>query len=185
MYYFDSDFLVKYLNSGIDLKVYVNSEYLDIADAYDVADSEVGYGYTVYGEPRKFDYRAIDQIMINGKVFTLDQLATAYDAKDGEKKSDDAPEETPKEAPTTPEEKPEKETEKEKAPEKGTEEKPVKESFRLDDFVENIDPKHSDYRTRGAIELIENGYITYSYYSMEKGGMRYVNATSKQLEKIR
>jgi hypothetical protein len=181
MYYFDNEFLVKYLNSGIDLKVYVNSEYLDVADAYDVADPKVGYGYTVYGEPRKFDYRAIDQIMINGKVFTLDQLATAYNVKDDEKGAEEKPEETPKEAPAeTPE------TKKEEKPEaeKGAEEKPVKESFKLNDFVENVDPTHSDYRTRGSIELIENQYITYSYYSSEKGGMRYVNAKTKQLKKV-
>jgi len=171
MYYFDSNFLVKYLNSGVDLKVYVNSEYLDIADAYDIANPNVGYGYTIYGEPRRFDYRAIDQIMINDKVFTLDQLATAYNVKDGDEGKDEE----------SSEDKPEGEepTEKEK------EEKPVKEGLKLNDFVENIDPKHSDYKTRGAIELIENGYITYSYYSKEKGGMKYAHATTKQLEKVR
>lgn len=166
MYYFDSDFLVKYLNSGVDLKVYVNSEYLDIADAYDIADPNIGYGYTVYGEPRRFDYRAIQQIMVNDKVFTLDQLATAYNVKDDEKPAEAQPAE-------------------EQPAEKEKEEKPVKESFKVNDFVENVDPKHSDYKTRGAIELIENGYITYSYYSKEKGGMKYAHATTKQLEKVR
>lgn len=176
MYYFDNEFLVKYLNSGVDLKVYVNSEYLDIADAYDVENPNVGYGYTVYGEPRKFDYRAITQIMINGKVFTLDQLTTAYDVKDDETGEEAKPAETPEKKGPEKKEKPEAE--------KGAEEKPVKEAFKINDFVQNIDPGHSDYNTRGSIELIENGYVTYSYYSNERGGMRYVNAKTKQLKKV-
>lgn len=185
MYYFDNKFLMHYLNLDSDLKVYVDQEYYQIADAYDISDPKVGYGYTIYGEPRKFDYKQIQQIMVDDRVFTLDQLQSAYSAKEEEPK-DTEKKEKPAEEPAAepPAEEPAKEEEpKEEKPAEEEEEKP-QESVKLGSYVQNIDPTHSKFNTKGGVILIENGYITYEYYSTEKGGMTKVLVRPDQIKPI-
>lgn len=164
MYYFDNKFLMNYLNLETELKVYVDSEYYTIADAYDISDPEVGYGYTVYGEPRKFDYRAIQHIMVNGKTFTLEQLQQAY----GEKPEKDAGEG---------EEKPKEE---EKPAEKGKKE----ESVQMHSYVQNIDIGHPKFLTKGSVIALGEGWVTYEYYSTETGKMTTTTVKNKSVKVI-
>lgn len=191
MYYFDNKFLMHYINLNSNLKVYVDQEYYEITDAYDISDPNVGYGYTIYGEPRKFDYKEIQQIMVGDRVFTLDQLQSAYSAKEEEPKDSekqDKSEEQPAEEPAaeeTPEEPAEEEEPKkeEEPPAEEEEEKP-QESVRIGSYIQNIDPTHSKFNTKGGVVLIENGYITYEYYSSEKGGMTQVSVRPQQIKPI-
>jgi hypothetical protein len=157
MYYFDNKFLMYYLNLDTDLKVYVNGEYLDIANAYDVSDASEGFGYTIYGESRKFDYRDIEHIMIGNKTFNLDQLQAAYSTDKKDKTAAEKP-----------------------AEEKPAEEKPAKkeESVQVHSFVQNIDPTHDKFMTRGSVVMLDEGWVTYEHFSdIEK---RLIKTTVKQ-----
>ncbi len=163
MYYFDNKFLMYYLNLETDLKVYVDGEYLDIADAYDVSDPDVGYGYTIYGESRRFDYRDIEHIMIGNKTFNLDQLEKAYGTEE-EKPSD----------------------EKQEKPEDEKEEKPAKaeENIQMHSYVQNIDPTHAKFNTKGSVVMLDEGWVTYEYYSDESGKLTTTTVKDKQVKVI-
>jgi hypothetical protein len=177
MYYFDNKFLMYYLNLETDLKVYVNGEYLDIADAYDVSDSNVGYGYTIYGEPRKFDYRNIEHIMFGNRTFNLDQLAAAYEKK----------EDKPAEEEETKEEKPKEEKPKEEpAAEEKPEEEPAKkeESVQMHSYVQNIDPTHDKFMTKGSVIMLDEGWVTYQHYSDTEKRMIKTTIKKKQVKVI-
>jgi hypothetical protein len=165
MYYFDNKFLMYYLNLEIDLKVYVNGEYLQITDAYDVSDPNVGYGYTIYGEPRKFDYREIEHIMVGNKTFNLDQLEKAYAPKD---------------------EKPKGEKEEEKPKGETEEEKPAKaeENIQMHSYVQNIDPTHPKFQTKGSVVMLDEGWVTYEYYSTESGKLSTTTVKQEQVKII-
>jgi flagellar biosynthesis GTPase FlhF len=175
MYYFDNKFLMYYLNLDTDLKVYVNGEYLDISDAYDVSDPFKGFGYTIYGESRQFDYRDIEHLMIGNKTFNLDQLEKAYSSDNKSKNQEKPAEEKPAE---------EKPAEEKPAEEKPAEEKPAEEptqkeeSVQMHSFIQNIDPTHSKFMTRGSVIMLDEGWVTYEYYSINEN--KLVTATVKR-----
>ena len=172
MYYFDNKFLMYYLNLDTDLKVYVNGEYLDIADAYDVSDPKTGYGYTIYGETRKFDYRDIEHVMFGNKTFNLDQLEKAYSSKEEEPEKEEAPkEEKPKDEKPAEEEKPAEPEKKE-------------ESVQLHSYVQNIDHTHPKFLTKGSVVMIGEGWVTYEYYSNETGRMTTTTVKRKSVKLI-
>jgi len=162
MYYFDNKFLMYYLNLEVDLKVYVNGEYLQISDAYDVSDPTVGYGYTIYGEPRKFDYREIEHIMVGNKTFNLDQLEKAYGSKEDKPKKDNAEEEKPED---------EKSSKKE-------------EGIQMNSYVQNIDPEHPKFQTKGSVVMLDEGWVTYEYYSTESNNITRTTVKRKQVKVI-
>jgi len=181
MYYFDNKFLMHYLNLGVDLKVYVDNEYYDVADAYDISDPNIGYGYTIYGEPRQFDYRAIDHIMINDKTFSIDQLQSAYSKQYTEtdtetKKTKDTEKSKEKEAPAEPEAEKEEETPAE--PEK------KEEGIQMHSYVQNIDPSHPKFMTKGSVVMIQECWITYEYYSTQTGKMATTTVKRKQVKLV-
>lgn len=197
-YFFDNEFLKRYLETGSKIKVFVDQEYIIIASPEDVADPTVGTGYTLYGEPREFDYRAVDAIKINTTVFTVDQLQQAVadirkknlgqepeteEPKDGAKKAEEpaATDELPTGEPEggAPAEEP---AAGEEAPE---EEEPKKEESVNPIYVRNIDPQHPNYRSQGTVALWESdGYVTYETWDPSAGRMKYVFAHQDQLQVI-
>lgn len=74
MYYFDNKYLAQYLDQRVKLSVYVDYEWLDVADKTDVTDKLQGVGYDAYGDASEFDYRDIEQIRAGKTVVTLDML---------------------------------------------------------------------------------------------------------------
>lgn len=161
MVYFDNAFLRHYLNLETDLKVFVNGGYLDIADAYDIADPNIGIGYTIYGTPVKFDYRDIEHIMIGNRTFDLDQLEKAYapaDKKEEKPKKDEKPAE--EEKPTT------------------------EESVQMHSYVQNIDIGHPKFLTKGSVVALGEGWVTYEYFSDESGKMSTTTVKSKSVKAI-
>lgn len=176
MYYFDNKFLMYYLNLETDLKVYVNGEYLDVADAYDISDPHTGYGYTIYGESRKFDYRDIEHIMFGNKTFNLDQLEAAYSAKEEKPEKEEKPKENPPK-----EEKPAEEAPKEEKP---AEPEKKEESVQMHSYVQNIDHTHPKFMTKGSVVMIKEGWVTYEYYSNETDRMTTTTVRRKQVKAI-
>lgn len=172
MYYFDNKFLMYYLNTEADLKVYVNGEFLDIADAYDISDPDVGTGHTLYGESREFDYRDIDHIMIGNKTFNLDQLEKVYSVKKEKPADDKSAEEEPAAADT--EEKPSEPEKKEKK----------EESIQMHSYVQNIDPTHLKFNTKGSVVMLDEGegWASYEYYTTETGRLTTTTVKLEQLK---
>ena len=80
-YYFDSKYLLQYVDSEAKLKVFVNGQWLSIADKTDVDDPSVGVGYTNSGNSVIFDYRDIEQVKAGKNQMTLDQLQTSKQQK--------------------------------------------------------------------------------------------------------
>ena len=72
--YFDNRFLMRYLGTGRKIKVYVNQEYVTITSLDDLLNPDMGYGYTIYGEPRTFDYKDIENVMSGTQIYTIDDL---------------------------------------------------------------------------------------------------------------
>lgn len=81
MFYFDSDYLKQYADTGLKLKVYVDNEWYDIADPKDLSDKVNGVAYTQYGQPHYFDYRDIEKVKTGKNTFTLDMLQKSQTGK--------------------------------------------------------------------------------------------------------
>lgn len=92
MYYFDNKYLAQYLDQRMKLSVYVDYEWLDVADKTDVADKMQGTGYDAYGDASQFDYRDVEQIRVGKNVVTLDmlqqQMGGQAQGQDAEKSTD-------------------------------------------------------------------------------------------------
>lgn len=114
MFYFDADFLRQYVDQSTRLKVYVNSEWYEIAEMSDLSSNKFGLAYDINGNPVKYDYRDITIIKVGNRRIDMDQLQTMLggepaeepeggkDADRGseeEPPSDEAPEEEPVEEP--------------------------------------------------------------------------------------
>lgn len=162
MYYFDNRLLGQYLSTGVDLKVFINGVYYILASEDDVRNPAVGYGYDLNGNGYEFDYRAIEHILINGIPLDIEQLEKAY--KGTEEKSDSG--------------------EKEASKDSAKDDKKAEESFKIGDFVQNIDPVNNAFTTRGSVVLIENNYITYEYYSDDAKRLTRKTVPSNMLKKI-
>jgi hypothetical protein len=143
MYYFDNRLLGHYLATGVDVKVFINGVYYTLASSEDVANPVIGYGYDFNGKTYEFDYRGIEHILINGVPIDMEQLEKAFKGGDEKGKGDKGEEKTD-----------DKEAKKE-------------ESFKVGEYVQNIDPTNSAFKTKGSIVLVENDFVTYEYYSDE------------------
>lgn len=75
MRYFDNQYLAQYLEQGRDLMVFVDSEYLAIADLSDLDDPIQGVGYDSSGRPHKFNYKDIEVIK-SGPYYVDQQTLT-------------------------------------------------------------------------------------------------------------
>jgi hypothetical protein len=143
MYYIDNEYLKQYLQTGQNISVLVNKEYLAIADESDVESSDEGVGYNTYGKAQKFDYKAIEAVKIGPNIYTLDQLNQKLN--------------------------PQKEPPKKSEPsEKGKDEITIdpdkKESISKNDYIINLDPKSPYYRTRGSIVSLNEEMVVYQTY---------------------
>lgn len=74
MYYFDNKYLAQYLDQRVKLSVYVDQDWLTLADKRDVSNPAKGVGYDVYGNAAQFDYRDIEQIRAGKTLVTVDML---------------------------------------------------------------------------------------------------------------
>lgn len=199
MYYFDNHYLMQYLMAGADVRVYVDQDYYDISSADDLLDPDEGTGFTIYGEPYKFDYKQIEHIIVNGNVIDLEALqdmvkkeepkeepAEEEPAKEEPKDDDTGNDETKADAGGDEEAAEEDTAEEDTADEEPTEEEPKKEeSIQYGDYVQNIDPASPHFRTRGSVVLAENDYIIYRYSdSKSPMGRKTVGVSPKQVEKI-
>lgn len=120
--FFDNGTLKQYLDTKAKLKVFVDGQWVTIADPSDVEDSLNGVGQDNEGNAIIFDYRDIEQIKAGNKQMTLDQLQQqAQPATDPAKKP--APKEEPPAEPEG-EEAPPEEPMPEEEPEAPEEEEP-------------------------------------------------------------
>lgn len=113
MYYFDNKYLQQYIDQGTELWVYDGYQWREVAEKEDLIDPVEGYGYDVNGRGYKFQYKQIEQIKVDGRIFTMDQLQTQMSGKSsdtGEKPASKGPKEP---GPSDEEPAPEKKSEKE------------------------------------------------------------------------
>lgn len=96
--YFNNVILGQFVLTGVNIKVFVNDDYLTITDAEDIEDPIFGFGMDVNGGMVPFDYRTVEHILVGNNIITLDTYNKAMSSGS----------ET---------EKPEEETEKEKTDE--------------------------------------------------------------------
>jgi len=119
MYYFDNKFLQQYIDAGAKLQVYYNSEWYSITDLADLHNADEAVGYDEYGEPKStIPYKQIELIMVNGSVYTRDQLQsmrTGEESADTSDNSDTGSKKTPDDEPE-PEDEPEAEEKPSKKP---------------------------------------------------------------------
>lgn len=180
MVYFDQNYLKQYLSQGKPLKVYVNGEYYDIADATDLESSAYGLGYNNNGKPTTFAYTDIQQIKSGEHILTLDQLqqktgqgggeeADAEPAPDagggddmsmpepptggGEEPPMDMPEEEPEEEPEPPQESVRRVFSNMLNESRDKEET---HGMQKGDFVQNVDSRCEYFGSRGTITKIED-----------------------------
>lgn len=183
MYYFDNQYLKRFIDAGHELKVFVDGIYLTITNSIDVAEPTVGYGIDVDGELREFDYRYIEQIKFGDNIYTKDMLQKAEkdarqqsdageeqpDGESGESGStsgestlednEEAPEEAGEEAPG------EEADSGRPLPKPGEEEEePPQESFRLGSGALIIDSTHPRFNNCGTITSIDEHMIGIDMY---------------------
>lgn len=96
--YFDNVIIGQYALSGVPLKVYVDGEYLTIADSDDVEDPLIGYGMKLNGDMVPFQYNHVDHISASGNKVDLETYNKAMEDKftdnepEAEDKAGDEPE---------------------------------------------------------------------------------------------
>lgn len=115
MYYFDNKLLQQYLDQKRKIKVFVDSNWYDIASQRDIQDGVSGYGTDRNGEVHTFDFRDIEKIMVGNLGITIDQLQTMKGSEPETKEKPETPPES-EEEPMGDEELPEEEPSKEKEP---------------------------------------------------------------------
>ena len=149
MEYFSPVLLKMYLKSGMPLKVYVDKEYYDIPDETAFLDDGIIAGVDDVGDTTEFNFKEIEQISIGDEVFDLKSFNDLYDSL--MKKSmglEDKPAKDSKKEP-------DKETDK-------NDDKKKKESIiQVGSSVINENSKSSFYKTKGIVEIIEDGVIYY------------------------
>lgn len=79
MLYFDKSYLKDYIKSGLKLKVYVNGDYLTIADSDDLKNA-TGEGMSSNGEMKTFNYKDVDHVKVGSRIFTMKDLNGENDA---------------------------------------------------------------------------------------------------------
>lgn len=84
MYYFDNKYLQQYIDQQVELWVFDGYQWREVADKYDLEDPIKGYGYDVNGRGSEFKYKQIEQIKVDNKLFTLDQLQAQFTGKSSE-----------------------------------------------------------------------------------------------------
>lgn len=128
--FFDNKTLQQYIDTKLKLKVFVDGQWVTIADRDDVSDTANGVGQDNKGNAIIFDYRDIQQVKAGNNQITLDQLQKQVGGEDKpastlkkgvspgseeepEEDESETPEEEPGEAgggmPEMPEEEPEEE----------------------------------------------------------------------------
>ncbi len=187
MYYFDGEYLKKYLNKHSDLQVFVDSDFYTITSEDDISNPEFGVGYDLSGQPHEFDYRFIEYIKIGDVTFTKEQLqkslAGEEDASD-EPKQDADTEEEPKTDDKSGGEEPAKD---EKAPEDDIEksyEEGTKTRLRVGQSVINEDIDDINYGTKGRVVYINEDMATYQFYSKRQLRVISVVKNVKYLQQI-
>lgn len=151
-YYFDNEYLKQYLASNQGLEVFVNKEFLTITDESDIENPKKGVGYNVDGKAQYFNYPAIESIKIDGITFTKEQLNQELN-----------PEETP--PPTKDKEEKDPEA-KDKKSDDAIEIDPDKnESFKVGEYIINMDPNSIYKNTGGPIERINEELVQYKTYT--------------------
>jgi hypothetical protein len=86
MYYFDNKLLRQYIDQRKTLKVFVDSNWYDVADKSDLNDELDGISYDVYGQEHRFDYRDVTMIKVGEKTYTLEMLQAFMTQKPAEEK---------------------------------------------------------------------------------------------------
>lgn len=84
MYYFDNKYLQQYIDQQVELWVFDGYQWYEVADKYDLEDPIKGYGYDANGRGSEFKYKQIEQIKVDNKLFTLDQLQAQFTGKSSE-----------------------------------------------------------------------------------------------------
>lgn len=183
-YYFDRDVLMDFLNSGFELKVYVDRDYLIVNSKSDLYDYDYGLGYDEFGEAFDFAYIDIEQVMLNSEVYTVEMLKqdieTAEQELEDETPEEDQPEEEEDSNNDNPEQSKDKESsqddnEEEPQDDGGEEEAPPEEeepespneSIRVGKRIQNLNEKSYYYGETGYITEVFSNYVKYQFYSTE------------------
>jgi len=150
-YYFDNEYLKQYLESNQGLEVFVNKEFLTIADASDIENPRKGVGYNVDGKAQYFNYPAIESIKIDGITFTKEQLNQELN---------------PEEAPPA---EPSKDKGEDKSKSKSGDDIEIdpdkNESLNVGEYIINMDPNSIYKNTGGPIESINEELVQYKTYT--------------------
>ena len=92
---FNNVILGQYVLTGVPIKVYVSGRYLQITDADDLEDPIFGFGMDEDGDMMRFDYRAIEHLLVSGNKVDLETYNKGSEEKGEETKEE--PKEEPKE----------------------------------------------------------------------------------------
>lgn len=149
MYYFDNEYLKQYLQTGQDISVLVNKEYLALADISDVESSDQGVGYNTYGKSQTFNYKDVEAVKVGSNILTVQQLNQKFNPTEPDAVKDDSAAK-------------DKEGEDEITIDPNKKDK--KESISKNDYIINLDTTSPYYRTKGSVISINEGMITYQTY---------------------
>lgn len=150
MIYFDKKYLDQYLQTGEQVQVLVDGQYLDITHTSDIADPTTAVGYDTYGKPFNFTYKTISAVKFGENIFTLDALNQKFNP---EQPAEKPAEENPKD---------DKAGEITIDPDKDSKDK--KESLKLGDRIINDDISSQYFRSSGTILFIDESVVIYKTY---------------------
>jgi uncharacterized protein (DUF305 family) len=91
---FNNVIIGQFVLTGIPVKVYISGRYLTITNADDIEDPIFGFGMDEDGDMMRFDYRAVDHLLVAGNKVDLETYNTGMGAKEDESKEE--PKEEPK-----------------------------------------------------------------------------------------
>lgn len=72
--FFDSDYLKAYVDSGLELQIYVKGRYLSVPSVDELVDGKLAVAYDEDGKAVKVHYPDIDHVMIGSITFSKDMM---------------------------------------------------------------------------------------------------------------
>jgi len=79
---FNNVIIGQFVLTGVPVKVYVDGRYLIITESQDVEDPTYGFGMDEDSEMQRFDYFAVEHLLVNGNVIELDSYNKGMGATD-------------------------------------------------------------------------------------------------------
>lgn len=181
---FDNGLLLQYLESGARLKVFARGGYHEITSVSDIMDNATFTAVDIYGKPTNFKYTDIEHLLVNGEVVDMETLERGYEEpsndvesdSDGEGDEGDTDDGDDSDSDFDPDGSDEdfsdfEAGEGDESPDIEDEPEEIEDWVKPGDYVQNVDPNSTSFRTMGSVIISEGNHVSYQYYCTKEQRM--------------